>query len=134
MRSSLVLVAVLSAAVRCFAQDLKVREEAVCLLERANAVSSSPHLPNLERADTFRVFGDSGIKEGSFTRLVIQGVGRREEYSFGDYNLVNVWTQKQVAVAGTPRILPPEVVNVLRITPIYLLRFDSQDVIHTITH
>ena len=132
MRSSLVLVAVLSAPVLCFAQDLKVREEAVRLLERANAVSSSPHLPNLERADTFRVFGDSGIKEGSFTRLVIQGVGRREEYSFGDYNLVNVWTQKQVAVAGTPRILPPEVVSVLRITPIYLLRFDSQDVIHTI--
>jgi len=83
--------------------------------------------------DTFRVFGDTGTKEGSFTRLVIQGTGRREEYTLADYDLVNVWTQKQVAVAGTQRILPPELVNLLRITPIYLVRFDGQDVIHSIT-
>jgi hypothetical protein len=50
--------------------------------------------------DTFRAFGDSGVKEGSFSRVVIQGIGRREESTFGDYRLVNVWTQKQVAAAG----------------------------------
>ena len=125
--------AVVSFSTLCLCQDVKVREEAVRLLERANAVSSSPHLPNLERVDKFRVFGDDGTKEGSFIRQVIQGTGRREEYSLGDYHLVNVWTQKQVAVAGTPRILPPDLVNVLRITPIDLIRFDGEDVIRTIT-
>jgi TonB family protein len=133
MKPSLALLAVLAVPTLCFSQDVKVREEAVRLLERANAVSSSPNLPNLERVDTFRMFGDAGVKEGSFTRQVIQGVGRRDEYISGDYDVVNVWTQKQVAVAGTPRILPPELANVLRITPIYLLRFDSQDVIRSIT-
>jgi TonB family protein len=125
--------AVVSFSTLCLCQDAKVREEAVRLLEKANAVSSSPHLPNLERVDKFRVFADDGIKEGSFIRQVIQGTGRREEYSLGDYHLVNVWTQKQVAVAGTPRILPPDLVNVLRITPIDLIRFDGEDVIHTIS-
>ena len=124
--------AAVSFSTLCLCQDAKVREEAVRLLEKANAVSSSPHLPNLERVDKFRVFDDDGIKEGSFIRQVIQGIGRREEYLLGDYHLVNVWTQKQVAVAGTPRILPPDLVNVLRITPIDLLRFDGEDVIRTI--
>jgi hypothetical protein len=118
---------------RSFSQDIKAREEAIRLMERASAASSSPNLPNLERVDTFRLFGDAGVQEGSFSRVVIQGTGRREEYNFGDYHLVNVWTQKQVAVAGTPRILPAELVNVLRITPIWLVRFDEEDVIHTIT-
>jgi TonB family protein len=117
----------------CLPQDVKVREEAVRLLERANQVSTSPALPNLERIDTFRVFEGSVVKEGSFTRVVIQGTGRREEYVFGDYDLVNVWTQKQVAVAGSPGIVPPELANVLRITPIYLVRFDNQDVIRSIS-
>lgn len=115
-----------------FTQDIKVREEAVRLLERAGAASSSPKLPNLERVDTFRVFGDAGIQEGSFSRMVIQGTGRREEYRLGDYHLTNVWTREQVAVAGTPHILPAELMNVLRITPIRQLRFDGEDVIHSI--
>jgi TonB family protein len=117
-----------------FAQDVKVREQAEHLLERANAVSSSPKLPNLERLDTFRVFEDGAVKEGSFSRVVVQGTGRRDEYSFGDYHLLNVWTQKKVAVAGSGgNLLPPELVNVLRITPIWLVRFDGEDVIRSIT-
>jgi Gram-negative bacterial TonB protein C-terminal len=115
------------------AQDVKVRERAEHLLERANAVSSSPHLPNLERIDTFRVFEDGSVKEGSFSHVVMQGTGRRDEYTFADYHLLNVWTQKQVAVVGGGgHLLPPELVNVLRITPIWLVRFDGEDVIHSI--
>jgi len=133
MKPALALLVVFSISGFSAAQDLKLREEAVRLLERATAVSSSPKLPNLERVDTFRVFGDAGAQEGSFSRVVIQGTGRREEYTFGDYHLVNVWTQKQVAVAGTPRILPAELVTVLRVTPIWLVRFDGEDVIHAIS-
>lgn len=133
MKLTFALLIVLSLSGSSAAQDLKLREEAVRLLERANAISSSPKLPNLERVDIFRAFDEAGVQEGSFSRVVIQGTGRREEYSFGDYHLVNVWTQKQVAVAGTPHMLPAELRTVLHLTPIWLVRFDGEDVIHTIT-
>lgn len=133
MKSALALLTLLVISNPGFGQDVKVREQAEHLLERANSVSSSPHLPNLERIDTFRVFEDGAVKEGSVTRVVVQGTGRRDEYTYGDYHLLNVWTQKQVAVVGSSRLLPPELVNVLRLTPINLVRFDGEDVIHTIT-
>lgn len=116
-----------------FPQDIRVREEAVHLLERANLVSSSPKLPNLERLDTFRVFGDAGVQDGSFSRTVIQGVGRREEFVLGDFHLTNVRTEKQVAASGSPGIVPSDLLIVLRITPIDRLRFDGEDVIHAVT-
>src|SRR3984885_10871932 len=112
-----------------FSQDIKVREEAVLLLERAQQASRAPKLPNLERVDTFRTFGDAGIKEGSFSRMVIQGVGRRDEYTLGDYRLLNVWKEKQVAVTGSPHVMPGELVNVGKLTPILLVHFDGGDVI-----
>lgn len=133
MQSALALLTLLVVTTPAFSQDVKVREQAEHLLERANAVSSSPHLPNLERIDTFRIFEDGAVKEGSFTRVVVQGTGRRDEYTYGDYHLQNVWTQKQVAVVGSSRLLPPELVNVMRLTPINLVRFDGEDVIHAIT-
>jgi len=133
MKPALALLVVLSVSGISASQDLKVREEAVRLLERADAVSSSPKLPNLERVDAFRAFGGDGVREGSFSRVVIQGTGTREEYIFGEFHLVNVRTQKQVAAAGTPGMVPAELINVLRITPISRLRFDGEDVIHAIT-
>lgn len=133
MKSAVALLILLVISNPGFGQDVKVREQAEHLLERANAVSSSPHLPNLERIDTFRIFEDGAVKEGSFTRVVVQGTGRRDEYTYGDYHLLNVWTQKQVAVVGSSRLLPPELVNVMRLTPINRVRFDGEDVIHTIT-
>ena len=39
------------------AEDARLRAEAVQLLERATAASTAPKLPDLERIDTFRVFG-----------------------------------------------------------------------------
>lgn len=132
MKPALALLLVLSVSGIGASQDVKVREEAVRLLERANAASASPELPNLERVDTFRAFGDTGVQVGSFSRVVIQGTGRREEYIFGDYHLLNVWTQKQVAVTGSPRMVPTELRNLLRITPIWHVQFDGEDVIHTI--
>jgi TonB family protein len=116
------------------AQDVKVRERAEHLLERANAASSSPKLPNLERVDTFRVFEEGAVKEGSFSRVVVQGTGRRDEYAFGDYHLLNVWTNDKVAVTGSGgHLMPPELVNVLRITPIWRVSFDGEDVIRSVT-
>lgn len=114
------------------AQDIKVREEAIRLLERANLVSSPAQGVSSERVDKFRVSSDSGVQEGIFSRVVVQGVGRRQEYVLGNYHLLNVWTQKQVAVVGASSMIPAELISVTRITPMNLVHFDSEDVIHTI--
>lgn len=133
MKPALIIVAVLALFPWGQAQDLRVREEAVRLLERANLVSTAPKLPNLERTDNFRVFtSNGGVREGTFSRLVIQGTGRRDDYHYGDYKLASVWTHKQVAAAGGARIMPPDIVTMMRITPIYLVRFDDEDVIRQI--
>ncbi len=133
MKLALTLVSLLLLFPSLFAQDVKVRQEAIQLLERAHAASTSPNLPNLERVDTFRVFDPSSpTQEGSFSRVVVQGTGRRDEFNFGDYHLVNVYTHGQLAVAGATKIPPSPLVNVLRLTPTYLVRFDAEDVIHEI--
>src|SRR6185437_1457383 len=96
MKPALALVVMLLIGIQpSIGQAVKVREQAEHLLERANAVSSSPHLPDLERIDTFRVLVDGEEKEGSFTRVVVQGTGRRDEYTYGDYHLLNIWTENR---------------------------------------
>jgi hypothetical protein len=134
MKRVLALLALVFASVLSFSQDIRVREEAVLLLEKANAASTGVRLPNLERIDTFRVFGsDPAIKEGTFTRVVIQGTGRREETTFGDYHVIDVFTDKGLATVRTRELAPPEVRTLMRLTPIYHVRFDHEDVIHSIT-
>ena len=128
-----VLLLILLTAIPASAQDPEVRREAVQLLERANGVSLSPRLPNLERVDTFRVFdSSSGPQEGTFTRVVVQGTGRREESRFGAYHSLNIWTGGHLATLRSSELPPPEINTVMRLTPIYLLRFADDDVIHAI--
>lgn len=115
------------------AQDPQVRSEAVELMERAVAASVAARLPNLERVDTFRALDSpTGAREGMFTRVVVQGVGKREESSFGDYHLVEIWTNGHVTKSGSQQIAPPEIETVYNITPIRIPRFDGEDVIHRI--
>jgi TonB family protein len=116
------------------AQDAELRTLAIALLERAHAVSVAPNLPNLERIDTFQVFNPSaGAREGSFSRVVVQGLGRREETTFGDYRLVQIWSRETLSTTRTPQLVPPEVDRVMWLTPIRLVTFDDSDVIRTIT-
>jgi TonB family protein len=75
---------------------------------------------------------DSVTQQGSFTRVVVQGTGRRDEYNLGDFHLVNVFTQGKIAIEGASQIIPPPLVNVRRLTPIHMVRFDGEDVIHEI--
>lgn len=134
MKSLLTLVFLLLVSALSFAQDLQLRQEAVQLLERADAVSTAPNLPNLERVDTFRVLDSaSGPQEGTFSRVVIQGTGRREETTLGDYHVINVWTHGRLASAGGKSMTPPAIVDLMRLTPIYRVSFDGEDVIQAIT-
>jgi len=128
-----VLPLILFTAIPASAQDPELRREAVQLLERANGVSLSPKLPNLERVDTFRVFdSSSGPQEGTFTRVVVQGTGKREESRFGEYHSLDIWAGGHLATVRSSELPPAEVNTVMRLTPIYLLRFADDDVIHAI--
>ena len=115
------------------AQDPELRRQAVELLERASAASLSANLPNLERIDTFRVLdAESGLREGTFTRVVVQGAGRRDETTFGGYHALDVFSQGHIATVRTDELPPAAVDTVLRVTPISLVRFDGEDIIHRI--
>lgn len=127
---TLVVAAVLSPA-----QDIRVRVEAVHLLERGNAVTTPVKLPDLERIDSFQVFGpDTAVKGGTFTRVVIQGTGRRDETTFGDYHFLEVFTHESLSRVLTQSLAPPEVKTLMRVTPIYHVSFNDEDVIHSITN
>jgi hypothetical protein len=122
-------------AVVSSAQDIRVREEAVRLLERGNAVTTPVKLPDLERVDSFRVFGpDQAVKDGSFTRVVIQKTGRRDETTFGDYHVIDVSVGGGGARVQTQIQAPAEVMTLLRLTPIYHVSFNDEDVIHAVIH
>ncbi|MFB3922741.1 MAG: energy transducer TonB [Terriglobia bacterium] len=134
MKAILTLLAILGVVAWCPAEDIRVREEAVRLLERANAVSLVANPPNLERTVSFRVLDSaSGAQEGTFTRVVIQGTGRREEITFGSYHVIDVWTRGRLATRRTSEVAPAAIHDVMHLTPIYLVRFDREDVIQGIT-
>src|SRR5579859_5994606 len=93
------------------AQDPDIRSAAVQLLEKANGLSMSPKLPNLERTDTFQVLDTSSpVREGIFTRVVVQGVGQRDETTFGGYHATNIFTHAGLNTVRTSE-LPPKVVS-----------------------
>jgi hypothetical protein len=134
MKTVLVLSALVLAPFLCAAQDAQLRSRAVSLLESATAASVAPDLPNLERVDTFRVFDtDAKAREGSFTRTVLQGVGRREETIFGDFHVVSVWTGETLETTDMHPVIPREVAILMQLTPINLVHFDASDVIREIT-
>jgi TonB family protein len=134
MKSTLTLVALALTATFSYAQDPQLRAQAIEMLEHANQVSFSPSWPDLERVETFQVLdAASGPQEGSFSRVTIQGTGRREEFKFGSYHTINVWTSRGLATVRTSEVLPPPLLDVLRLTPIQIVRFDQSDVIFAIT-
>ncbi len=132
-RQVLALLSLLFLSQCAFGQSPQLRQEAVQLLERANEISAPARLPDLERTDTFRVLdATSGPQQGTFSRVVVQGTGRRDEFTFGSFHVVKVWTQSGLATVRTNVLLPPPVLDMLRLTPIQRLRFDHEDVIDEI--
>jgi hypothetical protein len=107
LQKSLALLALLLAPTLALAQDGELRARADSILERAHAVSVAPNLPNLERIDSFQVFDTSAsAREGSFSRVVVQGIGRREETNFGEYHLTQVWAGRPWPALGAPDSFP----------------------------
>jgi TonB family protein len=134
MKPIFVLIGALAMAPPALAQDPQLRSQAVALLEHAMQGSLSPHWPDLERVDTFQVLdAASGPQEGSFTRVVVQGTGRREELTFGSFHTIDVWTRRGLATVRSSELIPPPLEDVMRLTPTQHLRFDDEDVIYAIT-
>jgi Gram-negative bacterial TonB protein C-terminal len=114
------------------AEDVKLREEAVRLLERANEVSLPGSVPNYEQVVSFRVHNlDGTTKEGSYSREAAGAAGYREEETFGDYHAVSVRSGNRVSsTVGWGE--PPEMREVREQLPVHLGRFDHEDVIRSI--
>ena len=115
------------------AEDVKLREQAVNLLERTNAASLIAGLRDYEQIVTF-TFHDllnGTIKTGTYSRTSAGSDGRREEFTYGAYHA-------STAIAGNRSSTtrgndePPEIVELLEHLPIYLGRFDEKDVIRSV--
>src|ERR1700692_1610654 len=115
------------------AEDVKLREQAVQLMERANAASLLAGYRVYERVVSFAFHDrlDGQITTGTYSRTSAGSEGRREEFSYGNYHAVS-------AIAGdrqsSTRIYneAPEIAELLDQLPIYLGRFDDQDVIRSV--
>lgn len=116
-------------------QDPSPAQDAVRLLEQAHRVSLLENAPNYEHNVTFRTLDPSQPSQvGTIHRIVIHGIGRRDELAFGDFHVINVWTNRGIASTrkfGGP-IRPQELEIALRYTPMYLVQFDKEDVVHEI--
>jgi hypothetical protein len=114
------------------AQDMPARVEAIRLLERANAVSLLANPPNYKQEETFRSFGLGGTsKDGRFIGIF----GRDsdwEEFVFGDYHMIQLAFPNRL-VQSEYQPSPPETIEMEKLVPILVGRFDESDIIHSIT-
>jgi hypothetical protein len=133
--AALIGVVVCLASTLLFAEDVKLREEAVHLMERANAVSLPGTVPNYEQVVTFRVhYPDGTTKEGSYSRVMAGALRHRDEVTFGDQHsvIVRVGDRQSEATKGAGWSNPPEFRELLDQLPVHLGRFDHEDVISSI--
>jgi hypothetical protein len=115
-----------------FGDDVKLREEAVHLLERANQVSLPGTVPNYEQVVTFRVrYFDGTTKDGTYSRVAAGAAGYREEEALGDYHAISVRSgDRMSSTKGWTE--PPEFRELREHLPVLLGRFDHEDVIRSI--
>lgn len=115
-------------------EDPKLRAEAVRLLERANQVSTPASWPPNEMRLRFRVANPSPSdpSEGEYISSVGGKGLRRQEWRYGAYQPIQIRNGQRVFVTrnNAPR---PAILELLsRLTPIYLVRFDEQDIVRSI--
>ena len=124
----------LLAALDLAAQDLKVRQEAATLLEHAHAVSTPASQGPYRLTVKFRAFFPDGkTDEGTYARMVGAPGVYREEMESTDAHFIGVYNGNQVARVKSREVVPAVETKVLKLVPIYLVRFDHADVIRSIT-
>jgi hypothetical protein len=115
------------------AQDLAVRVEAIRLMERANAVSHPTHrIQNHKETITFRAYHLDGTMVDGRADNIIAGDIERYETTFGDFHAISIHFPDKIVQNDAPPS-PPETLELEKLTPLLIGRFDKSDIIHTIT-
>jgi hypothetical protein len=117
------------------AEDIQLRQRAVELLERANAVSSMTMKSPYEQVVDFQVLNaGTGEPQAGHQRIVWGGpLLRRVEDDFGKFHLVNIWNDDMLYIAGdNAEAIPTAFDRMTRVIPIHLGRFDHEDTIRSI--
>jgi TonB family protein len=116
------------------AQDVRVREKAVELLEHANSVSTPHEFSGYDQVIVFQSFSPAGTKRGQFTSVVQGPRSYRDEYEFGSYALLVVVNGSMIADVGDRTKAPLEVRRMTRLNHPYTARFDQSDIIRSIQY
>lgn len=115
------------------AQDIAVRTEAIRLMARASAVSHPSHvMPNHRTELTFRAYDMDGTAKDGEASTIISGDIERHEIHFGDFNGVSIHYPDRI-VQSDYQPPPPAILELSRLTPLLIGRFDKSDVIDSIT-
>ena len=115
------------------AEDVRLREQAVQLLERANAASLLAGFRDYAQVVSFSFHDllNGQIKDGTFSRTSAGSEGRRDELTYGDYHALSVFAGDRTSSTRISNEAP-EIEELLQQLPIYLGRFDEKDVIKSI--
>jgi len=119
-------------AINSSAQDVRIRQIAETLLERANSLSTPHEFHPYEQIIMFQSISPDGVKQGRFTSVVQGPRSYRDEYQFGDYRLLFVVNGDLIADVGDRARAPLEVRRMTRLNHPYTARFDESDVIRSI--
>jgi hypothetical protein len=116
------------------AEDVKLRQEAVQVLEHAGVMSTPAMRPVSETDATFRWFNsEGGAQDGTLTTITSPGMGQRTEWRFGDFHLVNIHTDRKLAIAGeNSSSIPAAIRKVGELVPMPTVQFDKEDTIRSI--
>jgi hypothetical protein len=115
------------------AQDINTRVEAFRLMERANSVSRPTHRTRNHKEEiTFRAYRLDGTTVEGRADNIIAGDIERYEVFFGDYHSISIHFPDRIVQKDSPAS-PPETLELEKLTPLLIGRFDKSDVIHSIT-
>jgi len=127
------LICALYLAPLCAAQDVALRERAVTMLERANAVSTPQLFGSYEQTINLRSYSlDKGEQEGQFNSVTLGPRSYRDEYDFAGFHLLVVVNGEMIADVGDRAKAPFEIRKLTLLNPIRHVRFDKSDVIRKI--
>jgi hypothetical protein len=138
MRSSFLAVPLFCSIIFVFtlplvAQDMDIRVEAVRLIDRAYAVCSSTKTePNYKQEVTFRSYDADGAATDGTYNVIYSGEIEWSEVTFGDYHLINL-QRPDKTLKSTTAPPPLQTLEMLKLVPLTIGRFDHSDTIQSIT-
>ena len=117
------------------AENPKLRAEAVGLLDRANHVSSPAVWGSNELTLHFHVPNpvDGQPNDGDYVSDVAAPGVRHQEWHYGAYQMVQIRNGQRIVYLRNNVPKPLALEWLQRVAPIYLARFDHEDIIRSIT-